>query len=429
MKIKKSGQWEYLMIIIWLAIGLPILILTIIIAPSNLKKQIETIGTVTHIWVYHHNENSNHTTYAISAIYDCWSKKWIEWDNIGSVSQHYEIGEEITLYCDENEPQRFTLNTPFTEFVLWLWLGLLFSLPRFIMFLIWIKRIKRQNKQGKLNQELKQFGTKVEATIVDINQTEYKRESGIISQIIGQNLWFRDTNKNARFDWKLWFQVTAQYWEDIFISENIYADIYYALDIWDKIDLYIDETDHSKYLIDIDSILEKDYKVLKPAINKKWIEIIFYWVIVLTMSILFVHEKWFDLINLIFFAVAILLLWIWIKRVKRQKQRKKLNQELKQFGTKVEATVLLVLEMTESANKQGYKNENRRILDNSYRIVAKYNKETFLSNKYSGNLDKCIKKWDKIYIYLDNMDHSKYYIDVDSLIKPYSKLFGIKCID
>jgi len=65
---------------------------------------------------------------------------------------------------------------------------------------------------------------------------------------------------------------------------------------------------------------------------------------------------------------------------------------LKQFGTKVEATVLLVLEMTESANKQGYKNENRRILDNSYRIVAKYNKETFLSNKYSGNLDKCIKK-------------------------------------
>jgi hypothetical protein len=42
--------------------------------------------------------------------------------------------------------------------------------------------------------------------------------------------------------------------------------------------------------------------------------------------------------------------------------------------------------------------------------VAKYNKETFLSDEYLNSLANVIKKWDKIDIYLDDMDHSKYYM-------------------
>lgn len=430
MKIKRLGQWDYVMVIIWLIIGLPILIWCIIGTYSDLKRDlIETTWTVSHIWVYYRSENSDIIKYSISATYDCWSKKWVEWNSMDSTGQYYEIGDKITLYCDENEPLIFYFNKDllYTRLLLWL----IFWMPWLIISLIGIIKVKRQKERKKIDQELKQFGTKLEATIVDINQTEYQGGSGLISKIIGQSFWLRNTSKNARFDWKLWFQVTVQYWEDVFISENIYADIYYALDIWDKIDVYLDKNDYSKFFIDIDSILEKNYKVLKPTTNKKWGYLIVCWATALIMSILLVNEKWFDLLtSLLCFTIAIFLLYFWIKRVIQQKQRKKQAQELKQFGTKVEATVLLVLEMIETANKQ-IKN-NRRILDNNYRIIAKYNKETFLSNKYSGDIDKLIKKWDKIDIYLDNSDHSKYYVDVDSLVEknPVSKnLFRVKCID
>jgi hypothetical protein len=59
---------------------------------------------------------------------------------------------------------------------------------------------------------------------------------------------------------------------------------------------------------------------------------------------------------------------------------------LKQFGTKVEATVLFELKIPRNA-----KHENQ-IVEYYYSIVAKYNKETFLSDEYLNSLANVIKK-------------------------------------
>ena len=193
----------------------------------------------------------------------------------------------------------------------------------------------------------------------------------------------------------------------MFISEDIYANIYYFLDIWDKIDVYLDNEDHSKYCMDVDSILEKNDKVLNVVANKKWGELIIYWMVVLIMSLLFMYENnWLDLTSRLslfislLFIVAICLIWFWVKRVIKQKNREKLEQS----GTKLEATVLLELKIPITRNRH---------LDYKYKIVAKYNKETFLSDEYSKSIK--IKKWAKIDVYLDESDHSKYWVDIDSI--------------
>jgi hypothetical protein len=65
----------------------------------------------------------------------------------------------------------------------------------------------------------------------------------------------------------LWFKIVAQYWDDVFESEDIYTEIYYILDIWDKIDVYIDDSDHSKYWMDVDTFIEKNSEILKITIK------------------------------------------------------------------------------------------------------------------------------------------------------------------
>lgn len=420
MKIKRLGEWDYMMIIIWLIIWLPILIWCIIGTYSDLKKHlIETTWTVSHIWVYHRSENSDIIKYSISATYDCWSKKWIEWDSIGSTGHYYEIGDKITLYCDENEPQLFTFNKPFDEFLIHVLWWLAFWMPWFILSLIWIIRVIKQNKRKKIKQKSEQFGTKIEATIVDIYQS------------------------NLRFDYKPWFKIVAKYWNHKYISEDIYADIYYVLNIWDKIDIFVDESseskyiseyiyaniyplldiwdkidinsqknDKSKYFIDIDGILERNNEVKKIKINKNWgYEILGWWIFIFIFSILIFKDisksncsksNWSDESKalVLFIIIASFLILLWTIRVVKQIKRKKLNQELEQFGTKIEATVLLQLVIPRKRKNWG----------NKYIIVAKHNKETFLSDEYYKPFNDLIKKWDKIDIYLDNMNHSKYYM-------------------
>ena len=59
---------------------------------------------------------------------------------------------------------------------------------------------------------------------------------------------------------------------------------------------------------------------------------------------------------------------------------------------------------------------------NKYKIVAKYMKETFCSEDYSIWLDEIIEKWDNIDVYIDENDHSKYWMDVDTLFKEKSEM-------
>lgn len=403
------------MAIIWLVLALPVGILFLVHLYSDLKLKIsgiETVWVVTNVKTEYRTNDVEH--YSISLKYDCWSKEWIEKDGIGTSNTYYRVDEKIPLYCDEYEPWKFIMKeeVTFRNILSDLLFLLMFFLPWFIIFLIWIKRAKGQKKQNKIDQELQQSGMKIEAIIVDINQIEYQSGAGLLSQIVAQVfLWFRGTSKSVRFDWKLWFQVTAQYWENTFLSENIYEDIYYILDIWDKIDVYLDAEDNSKYWMDVDSILKKNYKELNVVINKKWDELIIYWIIVLIMSILFMYQNWLDLTSrlslfiILLFIVAICLIWFWVKRVIKQKNREKLEQS----GTKVEATILLELAIPITPKEQ----DRYKLVDYKYKIVAKYNKETFLSDEYSKSIK--IKKWAKIDVYLDESDHSKYWVDIDSI--------------
>lgn len=89
-----------------------------------------------------------------------------------------------------------------------------------------------------------------------------------------------------------------------------------------------------------------------------------------------------------------------------------MGQELLQNGEKIEARVLLILRIPNKNNWRWSSLDNMK-----YKIVAKYMKETFCSEEYWTNLGKVIKKWDKIDVYIDEKDHSRYWMDVDSLLE------------
>lgn len=190
------------------------------------------------------NDNDG-ITYSVTAKYDCgWNI--IEWESYWSSSAYnYSVGEEITLYCDTSNPRTFVPKTSINYILV------LFPLMWVFIVVLWIKKVLESAKRKKLKQELMQFGTKIEAIITNIAPT-----------------W-------AEVNHQPWYRITAQYGEDIFVSEEIFADIYKILKQWDKIDVYMDYGDHSRYLMDTDSIFERTYdnttiieKVFKNLTNK-----------------------------------------------------------------------------------------------------------------------------------------------------------------
>lgn len=333
-------------------------------------KWIETVWTVTNSKVEYRTEDR--TYYSISLKYDCGSNKWIEKEGINTSTIYYNVGDYIVLYCDEDEPWKFVFKEK-ESFIGMLWFILTFFMPWFVIFLTWVKRVLNQSKTKKGKQKLVHSGTKVEATIIDIYQSD------------------------VRFDYKLWFKIVAQYWDDVFESEDIYADIYYLLDIWDNIDVYFDKWDFSKYWMDIDKVLERDCKISEIRDKKWWLMFVFLWII----TLLFFIYGWIFL----FLFIALFCFLIWIKRLRCSFWIKQMKENLVQSGKIVEATVLLVLSIP-SKHRWG---------NNKYKVVAKYNGKTYLSEEYSEKFKIKIKKWDKIDVYLDELDHSKYWVDVDTL--------------
>jgi len=138
------------------------------------------------------------------------------------------------------------------------------------------------------------------------------------------------------------------------------------------------------------------------------------WIVLLLMLIYNSINTWFDVNNNAFVLCWILMVvcfFFWIRNLLKRTRVKKMGQELTQNGKKIEARVLLILRIPYMKYKR---------LSYKYKIVAKYMKETFCSEEYSTKLSNVIKKWDEIDVYIDEEDHSKYWMDVDSL-------FGKKC--
>lgn len=159
--------------------------------------------------------------YSISAIYDCWSIIWIEWNSIWeSSTYHYNIGEEIILYCDEKNPWEFVLNT---------YVDYLSLIPPFILRILIIVVIKGELYKLRI-QKFKQNSMKVNAVVDEI--------------VPGK----------AKYSKLYWCTIKAKYSGNIYLSEFVNWDVEKVVKVWDKIDLYISYDDPTKYWVDIDKI-------------------------------------------------------------------------------------------------------------------------------------------------------------------------------
>ena len=226
MRIRRHSEWNYILIIVWIIIVLVSSIFTY----NTVKLLVNGTKTVWVVTKVNANHSDDWTSYSLTAKYDCWSKKWVVWNSMWSSSSYnYNIWKQIEIYCNEQDPETF-LPKHFTNY-----LTFLFPIMWFIALWFWIKNVVEQNKRKKLKKELMQFGIKVEAIVMDIKQTL------------------------AAVNHQHWYIITTQYWEDTFVSETIFADIYKILKQWDKIDVYLDSGDHSRYWMDTDSIFDRDY--------------------------------------------------------------------------------------------------------------------------------------------------------------------------
>lgn len=226
MKIRRHWEWNYILILVWIFF----VSISSIFTYGVVKLLVSGTKTVWVVTDIHTSHSDDWTSYSVTAKYDCWSKKWIVWNSMWSSSSYnYNIWKQIEIYCDEQDPSVF-LPRKFTSYLVFL-----FPIMWFFVLWFWIKKVIDECKRKKLKQELTQFGIKVEATVISVSQT------------------WAAVNKQE------WYRIVAQYLEDTFESENIFADIYKILKQWDKIDVYLDSWDHSRYWMDTDSIFERDY--------------------------------------------------------------------------------------------------------------------------------------------------------------------------
>ena len=185
---------------------------------------VKTTWTITNVYV--HSDSDGADTYLVSARYNCWWES-VVWDSFTSSSAYnYRVGQTITLYCDEKDPLTFVPKS-YSNYIIFL-----FPFMWLFTFVFWIKRILDKAKRKRLKEELTQFGSKVEATITKI-------------------IPYWNVNNQP------WYKIEAINMSDVFLSEEIFADIDRILSVWDKIDVYLDYGDHSKYWMDTDSIFEK----------------------------------------------------------------------------------------------------------------------------------------------------------------------------
>ena len=182
----------------------------------------QTIGVVKDIYMGSY--------YTVKAQYDCGSKTWIIWYSIRlSGSYDYRIWDQIEIYCDEENPKKFVPKEIFPGYFLISLFILLFDLAVWLLMLwYWIKK-------EKLRKRLIKNGIKVEATITSITQA-----------------WWSQQIYNQK-----WYTITAKYWDDTFVSKNVFENTNNIVKGWEKIDVYFDTEDHSKYWMDIDSVFEK----------------------------------------------------------------------------------------------------------------------------------------------------------------------------
>ena len=119
-------------------------------------------------------------------------------------------------------------------------------------------------------------------------------------------------------------------------------------------------------------------------------------------------------------AWCLFFLWWWIKELLKSKK----NNKLKRMWVEIQATITKVENINMLpfiALKSDYKKQNKIFGDEErcYKIFAKNWDDIYESDVIrvtpivAESILKVVKPWDKIPVYLDSNDHSKYFMDVN----------------
>lgn len=226
---------ESLVFKIFLIIGIIMVIVgaTIFVWFINVKNNsIETKAVITDVDRYYSSSGGNRR----AAIY---IQYFVEGKEYNTVVHYYVSGmqrdDEITVYCDKNNPKKVYTNGIIIA-------PSIISLLGIVFFLVGLIPIVLIGKKKKLRANLIESGRKIYADISEIavNWT-YSANRRHPFNIICQ---WNDTSSGIVYLFKsnnIWFDP-----ENIIEEQNI-----------KQLPVYIDENDYKKYYVEIDGILDK----------------------------------------------------------------------------------------------------------------------------------------------------------------------------
>lgn len=387
-----------------------------------------------------HEDDEDGDTYEPRVKYTCgWiateQRQWF------SSSSHYREWENVKVFCDENNPNKFVIKS-FSNYIMlifpFLWLFALYFA---------IKNLFEDIKRSRLKNKLSHYWVHIEAIISEIKDTW---------AMMGDTPWY---NIIATCDWKQ------------FMSETVYAKLKYILKEWDKIDVYLDPINSNDYWMDTDSIFDKpirnDYGVdnnidnlntdqnivqnpiinntesvtttswnivthnteeilpRPPKISEKkcpirrvkngyWLGIIFsliwWWSMVLFLLSIIntMKDEWWNSISIsdilpgIFFWGIFLSVWLimLIPQIKSNKKKKRLME----WWVKKEGMITEIYRNNTTINDQRW-----------YIITAIYDWKLYKSVAVYADIYYLVEKGDEIDIYVGTWWDEDYRVDVDSI--------------
>jgi len=390
-----------------------------------------------------HEDDEDGDTYEHKVKYTC---GWVATEQRQgySSSSHYRVWENVTVYCNENNPTKFAIKS-FSNYLM-----LLFPLTWLLVLYFGGKNLYEDIRRKKLKNKLSQYWLHVEAIISKIKQT---------GAMVNNIPWCKII---ATYDWK------------IFTSETIYATLKYILKEWDKIDIYIDPINPNDYWMDTDSIfdrpirddygprsvdkLNKNQSVVQnlqqnfvennswgdtawknttttiprpPKISDKkcpihrinkgyWTGIVFsliwWWILILLLISIIdtMKNEWKnpvpDMLPAILFGWIFLLVWLWalIPKIKRNKKKKRLLE----WWIKKEGMVTEVSSSNVEITKQRWHTITQQ---RWYIITAIYDWKLYKSEVVYADIYYLVEEGDEIDIYVGTWWDEDYRVDVDSI--------------
>ena len=230
LKLKTSYSWKntsspFILIIFWFIFAL----IGFLITFKPIKLLFTWIKTTGIIASVSSSTDNDSTVYTPTVYYTCWNDtQIIQKSRSSSSTYNYSVWEEIIIYCDPTDPRYFVIFAFSSYFLIIFFIAGLFMTGLGIS--VYLDTLRSQ----KLMKQMLQTGTKVRSTITKI--TELARKIGKQST----------------------YRIEATDWKSVYKSQNIFGDVPEYVSVWDTIVVWRDLIDPKKYLIDEDSIFQRD---------------------------------------------------------------------------------------------------------------------------------------------------------------------------